>query len=301
MTTTPPGWYDDAHGAMRWWDGAAWTEHVATREPDESDAQTAVIAPVGVGAASSADTVPLHPGATPAEPVSPFADTLPYPGGYLPSADAQPPAGYPGGYPASYPASYPTQGGAFIAATEPRKSRLWVVWVVLGVVVLTIVIGFAVIIPMYVMAVGSAIEDAGTSAGEPAEKPTAVLPATADQESAILAVLLYDQAYRNEDCDAYMKATTEDYREGYEVTDCDQFADDAEAFDDAYDDYVMTAVDVYENDDDTISVITTETYTSWYDDDGNELDQAQSFSHDYEYVVVETATGWAVDQAYVAD
>lgn len=26
--TTPPGWYDDGHGALRWWDGGGWTEHV---------------------------------------------------------------------------------------------------------------------------------------------------------------------------------------------------------------------------------------------------------------------------------
>jgi len=24
----PPGWYDDAQGVRRWWDGLAWTEHV---------------------------------------------------------------------------------------------------------------------------------------------------------------------------------------------------------------------------------------------------------------------------------
>jgi hypothetical protein len=26
---TPPGWYDDGHGALRWWDGSQWTEHTA--------------------------------------------------------------------------------------------------------------------------------------------------------------------------------------------------------------------------------------------------------------------------------
>lgn len=27
--TTPPGWYDDGSGALRYWDGSAWTGHVA--------------------------------------------------------------------------------------------------------------------------------------------------------------------------------------------------------------------------------------------------------------------------------
>lgn len=29
MTTTPAGWYDDGAGALRYWDGVAWTPHVA--------------------------------------------------------------------------------------------------------------------------------------------------------------------------------------------------------------------------------------------------------------------------------
>lgn len=28
MTQTPAGWYDDGRGALRYWDGSAWTEHV---------------------------------------------------------------------------------------------------------------------------------------------------------------------------------------------------------------------------------------------------------------------------------
>ena len=27
MTDTTPGWYDDGHGTMRWYDGTQWTEH----------------------------------------------------------------------------------------------------------------------------------------------------------------------------------------------------------------------------------------------------------------------------------
>ena len=50
MTTTPAGWYDDGHGAVRWWDGAQWTEH--THEP------------TGPGAASASS----YYGATPGGP-----------------------------------------------------------------------------------------------------------------------------------------------------------------------------------------------------------------------------------------
>ena len=35
--TTPPGWYDDGRGALRWWDGAQWTEHVQTPDPETDD------------------------------------------------------------------------------------------------------------------------------------------------------------------------------------------------------------------------------------------------------------------------
>ena len=32
--TFAAGWYDDGHGTLRWWDGAAWTEHMATAAPE---------------------------------------------------------------------------------------------------------------------------------------------------------------------------------------------------------------------------------------------------------------------------
>lgn len=33
MTTVAPGWYPDPQGVTRWWDGQAWTQHVAPPPP----------------------------------------------------------------------------------------------------------------------------------------------------------------------------------------------------------------------------------------------------------------------------
>lgn len=30
---TPPGWYPDSHGALRWWDGHRWTSHAQPPRP----------------------------------------------------------------------------------------------------------------------------------------------------------------------------------------------------------------------------------------------------------------------------
>ncbi|MBC9226324.1 DUF2510 domain-containing protein [Aeromicrobium sp. 636] len=41
---TPPGWYDDGHGQLRWWDGSQWTQHtapLAQQAPQQQVAQPA--------------------------------------------------------------------------------------------------------------------------------------------------------------------------------------------------------------------------------------------------------------------
>jgi hypothetical protein len=139
MATTP-GWYDDGHSALRWWDGAQWTEHVA--EPDEEPAE-----------GENSDSYRTGEGET----------------AVLPPELGGPPAGYLGG---AYPGS---DGGAFAAATEPHRSRLWIVWVVLGVVMLGIVVALAVLLPMlFLAASGSSTPQPGATEYTQAEQQEAV-------------------------------------------------------------------------------------------------------------------------------
>ena len=182
MSTTPPGWYDDGRGALRWWDGTQWTEHVQTPDPepavDEQSASTSggeqPATPGEAGAAAATAERGGRDGRAPragrselgsdagsagriarsgyrrsrrpmARPRSP-SDTAPE-GGYPPSA----PPGYPGGFPGG-----PAPSGAFISATEPKKSKLWILWVVLGVVLLGIVILATVFIPILIGMFGNA-------------------------------------------------------------------------------------------------------------------------------------------------
>jgi uncharacterized Tic20 family protein len=88
-----PGWYDDDHGAVRWWDGAAWAD--------------------GPGAGAGAGYGPGYgPGPGPAGFPGPGIDPT-FGAGYDPMGFGPPPTGAPGyegyGYPPAYGA--PTYGG----------------------------------------------------------------------------------------------------------------------------------------------------------------------------------------------
>ena len=242
MTTTPPGWYDDGHGALRWWDGTQWTEHVAQPDAESSPAPTeAEIVAAQLGfeqpetAPSAGSAAPVQPGEAPAstaqpEAASPYAAGAAQPGAAAPPAypagQAYPPAdqGYPQG---AYPGT--TTGGAFSAATEPRsKSKLWIVWVVLGLVLLGIVIAAAVLIPLLMLSASTA-----NSGGQ-----------TDDERAAVATVELYDDAWQDGDCDSFTAATTEDFRAASGFTDCATFETDADRFDENFDDYEVKVTDV---------------------------------------------------------
>ncbi|MFB7884885.1 DUF2510 domain-containing protein [Microbacterium sp. NPDC056057] len=229
MTTTPPGWYDDGHGANRWWDGTRWTEHVA-------------------GADASAAAPAALPGA--------LADGVAHDGAAVTTVAAPP---------------------------EPRKSNRWVVWVVVGAVVLVLLIAAAVAIPL--LTLGAARLGGLAGGGTPAD---------ADQTAAVAAVELYDDAWQDADCEAFMAATTEAFRAQAGLADCSAFETEAESFGDAVEDYEVEVTDVRDTDE-AIVVSTTETYSRLVDEGGNALDEPVDESIDWQYTVVADGDDWLID------
>jgi len=256
MTNMAPGWYDDGHGALRWWDGARWTEHVAA--PDPEPATGSAPEPEGIDALP-----PELAGSEPATPlVPPYAASPGYPGDAAPS-------------------------GMFTAATQPQKSKTWI-WVVAGVALLVVVVAAAILIP--VLLLGAAVSGNSSSSSAP------VAPTSADEDAAVAAVELYDDAWQNVNCDDYFASTTENFRTGFGMTDCATFEDEASAFAETVQNYQLTVTGI-EAGDGQITVSTTETYESFYDEEGNPVDPPVPFEDPYTYTVVPVDGGWAIDSA----
>jgi hypothetical protein len=298
MGSMSPGWYDDGHGSMRWWDGAQWTEHVAAPEGRSADA----------GEQQPAETIPVYQAAGGQQP----AETIPvYQGAGDTAAFAAPSAG---GYPAHAPVTGPgTDQGAFVGAGGPRKSRVWIVWVVAGVALLGVLIALAIVVPMIFLGLttgagssGVPTDEAagGTSAEPAAEEPvesdaedSAQPPSAADQQAAADAVESYNEAWLVGDCESYFATTTEQFRGAMETTNCESFALQSRNFAGAVDNYVTTIGDV-ETVGSTVAVSTTETYTSMYDDDGNQTDGPVDYEDRYEYVLVSADGVWVIDDVF---
>lgn len=258
MTNLPPGWYDDGRGALRWWDGAAWTEHVAA--PDPEPVAGAAPEPEGIDAlppelAYAEPTVPLVP---------PYAASPGYPGSAAPS-------------------------GVFAAATQPQKSKTWI-WVVAGIALLAIVVAAAVLIP--VLLLGAAVNGNSSSAGT----PVPVAPTDQDEDAAVAVVELYDDAWQSVDCDKFFASTTESFRTLIQLADCATFEAEAQAFGDSVQNYSLTVTGI-ESAESGITVRTSETYESFYDEEGNPVDPPVPFEDNYTYSLVPQADGWAIDNA----
>ncbi len=284
-TFTPAGWYDDGHGSLRWWDGARWTEH--THAP----AAVAHTVPAADAAPAEAAGVPADAAPAAATAAPAYANT----GASTATAPAY------GADPSAVPVTPSGPEAAQPGASAPR-SKLWILFVALGVVVVGMVVAAALIVPRLV---GDLVDQAERGSSwsapdspafpaepdDPEPLPEQVTGPEADEAGAVVAA--YDDAWNSGDCDAYHATLSDDLRESAGWT-CDEFVIESQAFVDSLDEYEVTIVSTARAGDEIV-VSTVETYLQVTDIDGAPLDVPQPGSVSYDYTLVEVDGAWVID------
>ena len=112
---------------------------------------------------------------------------------------------------------------------------------------------------------------------------------------AIATVLRFVRSVEDGNCNAFFATTTSTFRVSIGVSDCDALAAASADFTASNQDYEAT-VTATEKVGRGIQVITTETYTSRFDELGNETADAQPYEDRYLYVVIATGSKCAVSE-----
>lgn len=177
------------------------------------------------------------------------------------------------------PMSAPTQtappytgavSGAPMQQAPRPASKLWILWVCLGVGLVGLAGAAVVLVPLAIGAI------------------TGIVGSTAENAAAD-AVRLYDDAWDEGDCGEYFDATTAAFRAASEIEDCSTFIDSAAQFARSTDDYTLDITSI-ESGDNQIVVHTRETYLDM-EGDGSRMDSAVV------YYLVHSGDVWQIDAA----
>lgn len=313
MSSTPPGWYDDGHGSLRWWDGQGWTEHAQPYTPLVDSSPTGEVPsapesvpapePVPVPEAPVAPPVPEMPAqqapVVPEAPAQQAPVAPPVPEAPAQQAPAAPPVpqspyGHAYGYPpygadpygTRQTVAYPTA-----PAAPPAKSRGWILPVVIvgAVVLLLAAVAIIGIIAFNAFRSVSGPLDPDGPGGDPGPSETG--ESLGLDHPAVDAVELYDTAYQNADCVLFFDVSSDAFiQNGWDDVECDGFVEQAEQFNATVEGYDLRVTDVREGPDGSVLVITEESYTSTAEEDSGEF-----YTDYYEYTVVEEGGAWLID------
>lgn len=126
-----------------------------------------------------------------------------------------------------------------------------------------------------------------------AEAVPAVTPTSADQREVVAAVQAFADAWREGDCAAYLKFTTQLEQDEAGITDCASFDALSAAFAETVGDMELFVTDIsgpwYQ-----YTVTTRERFLVERDPDGNQLSEPQHVTVEYSYGVVPHDDHWAI-------
>jgi hypothetical protein len=186
--------------------------------------------------------------------------------------------------------------GAPSPPTSSREPRMWIVWMILGGIVLGVAIAIAALIPMRALFAAEKAIGAGQAPREAAAAEA--VSALADEQAAVDAVELYFQAWRTGDCDAYLATTAEAYRMGSDLLSCDSFLPAARVRAGLDDNHVVIIEGADADGRGTVTVLVTELHTSMYDEEGNPTDARGPYEDRYQFTVAALESGARITDSF---
>lgn len=175
------------------------------------------------------------------------------------------------------------------APARSSASRVGIVWVILGGIVLGVAVALLALIPVIVPELGR--EPVPTGQAPRVAAGQAAAEAHADEQAAIETVERYFEAWRTGDCDTYLATTSEQFRTSFKLTDCEGFVAAARGSSGTVDSQILILDDAETDGKGTVTVHLSDLHSSMYGKDGNLTDARATYERDYAFTVVALKSG----------